>query len=318
LTFFNRFVIINNILDPPLEEGLSIGGKGMRINELYNQKRQVISLEIFPPKKEDSLNSLYEAMHELTSLSPDFISVTYSAGGSGNSEKTVQIASDIKNKYNTESLAHLTCISADETSIDNYVKMLMDNNIQNILALRGDIPKGVDISRNRFKYAKDLIFYIKDKYPSLCIGAAAYPEGHADCDNFEDSLEHLKEKVDGGADFLITQLFFDNLYFYNFYEKALKKGINIPISAGIMPILSRSQIEKMIFMCGASLPSKIVRLLNKYENDSHSLKMAGIEYAANQIIDLCKNGVDGVHIYTMNQPIIARECINRLKEAKNG
>ncbi|MDP4152685.1 MAG: methylenetetrahydrofolate reductase [NAD(P)H] [Bacillota bacterium] len=286
----------------------------MRINELYKQKKTVVSLEIFPPKKDSGVTTLYDTLREIKNLAPDFISVTYSAGGSGNSEKTVQIASDIKKVYGIESMAHLTCIKAEEDDIDRFAESLLQNGVDNIMSLRGDIPAGNTDPLGQFRFAKDLISYIKEKYPTFCIGAAAYPEGHIACDNLDLSLDHLKEKVDAGAEFLVTQLFFDNDYFYNFYDKALKKGINIPVSAGVMPILSRSQIEKMIFMCGVSLPSGIVRLLNKYESDPVSLKKAGIDHAVNQLLDLCEHGVPGVHIYTMNQPDIAKECMQKVRE----
>ncbi|HHW45469.1 MAG TPA: methylenetetrahydrofolate reductase [NAD(P)H] [Clostridiales bacterium] len=283
----------------------------MFISEFYRSKKPVVSLEIFPPKKDNPVESIYNTIEELSALKPDFISVTYSAGGVGTSEKTAEIASAVKNKYGIEALAHMTCIRLDRAQVASFVENLKQNNIQNILGLRGDIPEGLDPRDlpGDFRFARDLIAEISGNYPEICIGAAAYPEGHIECESLEKDIEHLKLKVEAGAKFLITQLFFDNELFYRFYEMALKKGVNIPISAGIMPILSKSQIQKMIFMCGASLPAAIVKILNRYEHDPEGLIDAGIEYSCRQINDLIDNGVDGVHIYTMNRPEIAKRSI---------
>lgn len=287
----------------------------MRIGELYRQKKPVISLEIFPPKRENGLDTIYKTIEELKSVHPDFISVTYSAGGSGGNDITIDIASAIKNRYGIESLAHLTCVRSGRAEIDRFVGRLKESGVENIMALRGDIPAGVseeELAGSDYLYAKDLISYIGSRYGGFCIGAAAYPEGHVNCDSFDDSLLHLKQKAEAGAEFFITQLFFDNSVFYHFYEKLRALGVAVPVSAGIMPILSRSQIEKMIFMCGVSLPSRIIRMLHKYENDPEGLKEAGIEYSSEQINDLIAHGVDGIHIYTMNRPEIAVRNIANL------
>ncbi|KNF07322.1 5,10-methylenetetrahydrofolate reductase [Gottschalkia purinilytica] len=288
----------------------------MFIKDLYDKKKPIVSFEIFPPKRDYDIDTVYETIQDLRDLNPDYISVTYGAGGVGSSDKTLEIASLVKNKYGIEALAHLTCITSDKVKTKAVIEDLKKHNIENILALRGDIPEGFELEDDRdYSYAKDLIKDIKE-IGGFCIGAAAYPEGHIECDKLNDSLIHLKEKVDAGAEFLITQLFFDNDIFYKFLEKAEKHSINVPIVAGVMPILSRSQVEKMIFMCGASLPSRIIKILNKYEGDSESLKKAGIEHAARQIDDLIRNGIDGVHIYTMNQPEIARENVRRIESLK--
>lgn len=284
----------------------------MHIKDLYSRKKPVISFEIFPPKKDYNVDTIYSTVEELRSLSPDFISVTYGAGGVG-SDKTVEIASLIKNKYNIEVLAHLTCIGSDEESLASKINELKSNNIENILAMRGDILDSSKIGSDRkYNYATDLIRDIK-KVGGFSVGAAAYPEGHIECEDLRISAIHLKQKIDAGADFLITQLFFQNTLFYNFLNLKEKLSIKVPVSAGVMPILNKSQVQKMIFMCGASLPSKIIKILYKYENNPESLRKAGIEYATEQVIDLIANGVDGVHIYTMNQPEIAKEILKHIQ-----
>lgn len=284
----------------------------MYIGDLFQKKKPVISFEIFPPKKDYSVETIFKTIEDLKDLSPDFISVTYGAGGSG-SDKTVEIASIIKNKYGIEALAHLTCITSDKERVCSTINELKNNNIKNILALRGDIPEGYNLNSSiQYNYASDLIREIK-RQGEFSIGAAAYPEGHIQCDDSRISAIHLKQKANAGADFLITQLFFDNRLFYDFINLKEKLSINIPISAGIMPILNKQQVQKMIFMCGASLPSKIIKLLYKYENDPQSLRKAGMEYATEQTIDLIANGVEGIHIYTMNQPEIAREILKNIQ-----
>lgn len=284
----------------------------MYIKDLYSSKKPVISFEIFPPKKDYNIDTIYSTVEELRELNPDFISVTYGAGGIG-SDKTVEIASIIKNKYNTEVLAHLTCIGSEEKSLALKIDELRKSNIENILAMRGDCMDSSRLNADRkYNYATDLICDIKN-IGGFSIGAAAYPEGHIECDDLRISAIHLKQKVDAGADFLITQLFFENKLLYNFLELKKKLSIKVPVSAGVMPILNKNQVQKMIFMCGASLPSKIIKILYRYENNPESLRKAGIEYATEQVIDLIANGVDGVHIYTMNQPEIAKEILRHIQ-----
>lgn len=285
----------------------------MKIKEIYKAKKTVMSFEIFPPKKDSDISSIYNAINDLSELSPDFISVTYSAGGSKNSGKTFEIATEIKNKYNIESVAHLTCINSCRSEISDILQNAENSGIENILALRGDIPEGFD-KKPEFRFAKELISVIKNNHPSFCVGATAYPEGHVDCETMEQNVSYLKEKADSGAEFFITQLFFDNRCFYEFYDKTLAKGLRIPISAGIMPILSKSHIEKMIFMCGASLPAAIVRILRKYEHSPEDLEKAAIDYSASQINDLIAHKVDGIHLYTMNRPSVARKNLERIQQ----
>lgn len=280
----------------------------MKISEIFRSKTP-ISFEIFPPKGDLSVETLRDTLSSLKQLNPDFISVTYSAGGTGNSGKTVELASIVKNEFGIESMAHLTCINSSRQTVRSVVSDIKSKGIENVLALRGDIIEG-NVPTD-FKTAADLIEEIGNE--PLCIGAACYPEGHVTCESVEKDIEYLKAKQDRGAQFFVSQLFFENRAFYEFLEKTKKAGITVPITAGIMPMLSKSQVSRMIFMCGASLPSEIIRILNKYENDSDSLKAAGIEYAASQARDLLSNGVDGIHLYTMNKPEIASGIMERIK-----
>lgn len=283
----------------------------MKISEIYKTKKLPVSFEIFPPKGDLDMDTLHSMLNDLHSLSPDFISVTCSAGGVGNSDKTVDIASIVQNEYKINSVAHLTCINSNKKDLKKTISDMKARKIENILALRGDRVEGCEATD--FAHASDLIKYLSNQ--GFCIGAACYPEGHVECDNPDKDIDYLKIKQDSGAEFFVSQLFFTNDYFYNFREKAVSTGIKQPIIPAVMPILSKSQISRMIFMCGASLPSEIIRLLNKYENQPDDLREAGIEYAAKQILALINAGVDGIHIYTMNKPDIARKHIQAMKNA---
>ncbi len=287
----------------------------MHIANLYKTKKTVVSLEVFPPRKDQDPEGVLNTIGQLEALRPDFISVTYSAGGSGGTEVTTDIAAVIESRYGIPALAHLTCAGASPEDIDRHLNKLRTAGVQNVMALRGDLPAG-GTADGAFLYAKDLIAYIAEREADFCIGAAAYPEGHLTADSMEESLSHARQKVEAGASFLVTQLFFDNDIFRRFYEKARASDIDVPISAGIMPILGRSQIEKMIFMCGASLPAQIIRILTKYENDPEGLVQAGIEYSNRQIRGLMECGADGIHIYTMNRPRIARENIAAIRSKR--
>ena len=280
----------------------------MSVNEKYNNKCP-ISFEIFPSKGELDPATIGNVLDGMSRLSPDFISVTYSAGGGGNSKKTIGLASMIQKEYSIDSIAHMTCINSSRDEVDSVIDSIVGAGIKNVLALRGDIVEGK--APTDFKFAKELIPLLKDR--GICVGAACYPEGHVSCEDIDADAEFLKEKQDAGADFFLSQLFFDNSAFYRFMERAARHGITKPVSAGIMPILSKSQIMRMIFMCGASLPRDIILILNKYENDPESLRKAGIEYASKQIIDLIKNGAQGIHIYSMNRPENAAEILENIK-----
>lgn len=283
----------------------------VRIADLYKSKKPV-SFEVFPPKKDSDAIEIYHSIEEMCGLSPDFISVTCGAGGTGNVNKTAEIAAFIQNTHGITAMAHQTCVSSRRGDLDSALNEMAEAGIHNVLALRGDIPKGMSESNQfgDYKYAFEMIMETKSK--GFCTAAACYPEGHIECDSQQDSIEHLKKKQECGADFFISQLFFSNDIFFSFLEMARKNGIIIPISPGVMPILSQKQIERMIFMCGSSLPSDIIRLLHKYERSPGDLRKAGIDHAARQLADLLSRGADGVHIYAMNKPEIARTCMGMI------
>lgn len=276
----------------------------MKIRELFDQKT-VFSFEVFPPKKTSNINTVYKTLDELKGLTPDFISVTFSAGGSGNSALAFDIASKIKEGNKVEPMLHLPCINYSKGEIEQVLSEVDKRGIENILALRGDINPDIP-PKNDFKYASELISFIKER-GDYDIAGACYPEVHSDSANMVEDILNLKKKVDAGADHLITQLFFDNEAFYSFREKAQIAGINVPIEAGIMPVTNKSQIERMVTMCGASLPAKFAKIMQKYEHNPEALRDAGIAYAINQIVDLLANGVDGIHLYTMNNAYVAQK-----------
>lgn len=286
----------------------------MYIKDFFNSKKTVVSFEVFPPKTKSPINSIYPTIDRLSKLKPDYISVTYGAGGSSRG-RTEEIASLIKNKYKIESLAHLTCVTSTKAEIDEVLEKLKFENIDNILALRGDIPNNPNIkfpNPLHFKHASDLITKIREKDHKFCIAAACYPEGHIESKSLDEDLKHLKEKVDMGVDYLITQLFFNNDAFFKFYEKMLKAGINVPVEAGIMPMVNVKQIKKMTSLCGASIPDKLQNIIDKYYDDPESLKSSGIEYAEKQIEELIESGISGVHLYIMNKADIAEKLINSI------
>ena len=286
----------------------------MGIKNLFDQKKLVVSCEIFPPKPDYPIETIFATLESLSAMKPDFISVTYGAGGSS-CARTVQIASKVKNDFGVETLAHLTCVGADKQATDAVLRQLQENNIGNVLALRGDLPPEIPCGSgdDYHEYAKDLIAHIKAKY-DFCIAAAAYPEGHPRCASLELDRQHLKQKVAAGADFLITQLFFDNQLFYEFLAQVRNAGIQIPISAGIMPIVNKKQIEKTVALSGASLPHEFTKMISLYENRPEELYQHGIQYAVDQIRDLLEHGVDGIHLYTMNNPDVALAVYEKIKD----
>jgi len=289
----------------------------MKIIDFYNTKKAVVSLEIFPPKIDSPIESVYNTLEELKDLRPDFISVTYGAGGKAKG-RTVEIASKIKNHYGIESLAHLTCISSTKDEIEQVFNEMKSNNIENILALRGDIPESPDFEFPdplHYSHASDLIREIKEK-GDFCVGAACYPEGHVTCESKNKDIKYLKEKVSAGAEFLISQLFFNNELFYRFMEELDLADIDVPVSAGIMPVLNKGQIIRMTKLSGCDLPPKFRRIVDKYEHNPEALKEAGEAYAIEQIIDLMAWGVRGIHLYTMNKPDTARRIINNIENIR--
>lgn len=287
----------------------------MRVDDIFAEARsthrQPISFEMFPPKGELTLDRAREAAGKLCAFAPDFISVTCSAGGSGNSGQTAEIAAMISGEFQVNSVAHITCVGLTRAMLDERIAAYRAAGVQNVLALRGDLPRDGASAPSDFAHAADIIPILVDA--GFCVGAAAYPEGHIACDDLELSVQHLKMKQDAGATFLVTQLFFDNDYYYRFRELADQAGITVPITCGIMPFMSKSQVSRMVFMCGASLPSPVIKLLARYEDSPEDLTRAGIEYACKQLCDLADHGVDGLHVYTMNRPSVARAAVEALR-----
>ena len=282
-----------------------------KICELFNKKRPVISFEIFPPKRDTAIKNIDETLSILSELKPDFISVTCGAGGSSISHLTVDLAKKIKQVYHIEPLVHLTCLTYEKEEITHILEELQDNDIHNILALRGDKNPNVP-SKNVFNYASELIKYIQS-VGEFDISAACYPECHLESPDRVADIKHLKEKVDCGARHLISQLFLDNDVFYDYVERLRIAGIGVPVEAGIMPVINKKQIERMVDLCGASLPAKFRCMLEKYEDRPEALFDAGMAYAVNQIVDLIAHDVEGIHIYTMNNPKVAQTICNQIK-----
>lgn len=270
--------------------------------------RPTFSFEIFPPKGKGDLSKIFDTVDALASLAPDLISVTYGAGGSSR-ENTVEIASRIENDYAIPALAHLTCVGSTRDDIRRTLDTLKSRGIRNILAMRGDINNE---GTKDFTHANELITFINENY-DFNIFAACYPEKHIEAYSMEEDLAYLKAKCDCGVKVLITQLFFDNASFYSFREKARALGITIPIEAGIMPITSAKQINRMVSLCGASMPPAVQKIIHAYGHNSMAMREAGIAYATNQIIDLLADGVDGIHLYTMNQPDIAKRICENIR-----
>ncbi|MDF7670734.1 methylenetetrahydrofolate reductase [NAD(P)H] [Orbaceae bacterium ESL0721] len=275
----------------------------MRTDQLFKQKT-VLSFEVFPPKKTSPLETISSTLRELSYFKPDFISVTYGAGGSLNGQTTIDIAHSVKHTYGIESVAHLPGINFGKSEIKKILHDLQCAGIDNVLALRGDINPNFT-PKNDFNYASELVSFIKENGDFNVIGAC-YPEGHLEAHTLKADLINLKEKVNAGTDQLISQLFFDNDYFYTFLDKARDMGIDVPIEAGIMPVTNKNQIERMVSMCGVNLPKKFKQMMAKYEHHPDAFRDAGIAYAIDQVVDLVSQNVDGIHLYTMNNSYIAR------------
>jgi methylenetetrahydrofolate reductase (NADPH) len=283
----------------------------MFISEAFKNKKPILSFEIFPPKKEAALQGIDEVLAELCQLHPDFISVTFGAGGSAVDNRTIELGRKIKQNYGLEPLIHLTCLSYDRADIMAILAALRTEGLTNILALRGD--KSPDITpKDDFRYASDLVAFIRE-LGGFSLSGACYPEKHLEAADAASDIAHLKIKVEAGVTHLVSQLFFDNEAFFAFCEKAQQVGINVPIEAGIMPVTNKKQIERMVSLCGASLPPKFRRVLDRYEEKPEALFDAGLAYAINQIVDLIASGVDGIHIYTMNKPEVARRICAGIK-----
>ena len=285
----------------------------MNTSEIFKNKT-TFSFEVFPPKKTSPIETIYNTLDELKNLKPDFISVTFGAGGSENSETTLSIANRIKTVCGVESVVHLPCINLTKEEATSLLTDFRAAGIENILALRGDKVEGKEPC-NDFLHASDLIQFIKefDTLNQDCseekfnIIGACYPEGHPDSSSLVDDIKNLKIKVDAGVSHLISQLFFDNNCFYDFIEKTKLAGINVPIEAGIMPVVNKAQIERMVSRCGVVLPKKYTAMMEKYGDNAEAIRDAGIAYAIDQIVDLVSQGVDGIHLYTMNNPFVAKK-----------
>ena len=281
----------------------------MKIIDLLNSKKLSLSFEVFPPKTETSFESVKMATEEIAKLSPSFMSVTYGAGG-GTSKYTLDIAKNIKSLYGVPTLAHLTCVSSTRETVKERIKDIKSAGIQNVMALRGDIPaelKEADRSGWDYRYAVDLIRELKEADEDFCIGCACYPEIHPESENQAEDIKHLKEKVDAGCDFITTQMFFDNNLLYNFLYKIREAGITVPVIPGIMPITNGNQVERAISLSGSFMPQRFKSLVDKFGKNPAAMKQAGIAYATDQIIDLYANGITNVHVYSMNKPDVAQK-----------
>ena len=275
----------------------------MKTYELFNRKT-VLSFEVFPPKKTSSIVGVYQTLDDLKDLSPDFISVTFGAGRSVTQQTTIPIAKTIQQENQVPSVAHLPSIHLSEEEVLQLLKKLEQANVENILALRGDAPQNGEIKTD-FKHASDLVRFIKANGDFAILGAC-YPEGHDESKDTVKEIHYLKEKIDAGCDQLVSQLFFDNNYFYDFIEKCRIADIQVPIEAGVMPVVNKKQIQRILSMSHVTLPDKFIRMMERYDHSPEAMRDAGIAYAVNQIVDLVAQGVDGIHLYTMNNPIVAK------------
>ena len=283
----------------------------MKITDVINKGGHSLSFEVFPPKNDASFESISSATEKIAALSPSFMSVTYGAGG-GTSRYTLDIARNIQDKYEVPTLAHLSCISSTKETVAERIADMAAAGIENVMALRGDIPDGAENLPRDYRYALELVRDLRESGHGFCIGGACYPEVHPESLSEQHDMMHLKEKADAGLDFLTTQMFFDNSLFYKFRERAVKEGISLPIIPGVMPITSASQIERAQKLSGCYMPRRFLSLVESFGSDAVAMKQAGIIYATDQIIDLFANGVSNVHVYTMNKPEVAEAIMKNL------
>ena len=285
----------------------------MKIIDILNKRNMSLSFEVFPPKKESTFESVVEATEEIAATRPAFMSVTYGAGG-GTSKYTMEIARNIKDKYGVPTLAHLTCVSSSKATVHQRIQEMKELGIENVMALRGDLTPELmesDPSNWDYKHAVELVRELKEN-GDFCIGAACYPEVHPDSINQQDDLLHIKEKVDAGADFLTTQMVFDNNLFFNFMYKIREIGVTVPVIPGIMPITNANQVARAIKLSGSFMPQRFKSIVDYFGNDPSAMKQAGIAYATDQIIDLYANGITNVHVYSMNKPDVAKAITDNL------
>ena len=288
----------------------------MKIIDLISKDTLSLSFEVFPPKTETSFDSVKAATEEIAKLRPAFMSVTYGAGG-GTSKYTRHIAKNIKERYSVPTLEHLTCVSSSKDAVRQQIREIMDAGIENVMALRGDIPEslsGTDREHWDYRHAVDLVLELKAANPDFCIGGACYPEVHPESRNQKEDIHYLKEKVDAGCDFLTTQMFFDNNLLYNFLYKIREAGITVPVIPGVMPITNANQVARAIQLSGSFMPQRFKSLVDKFGSDPAAMKQAGIAYATDQIIDLYANGITNVHVYSMNKPDVAEKIQSNLSD----
>lgn len=288
----------------------------MKIIDILNTRNMSLSFEVFPPKKEASFESVKSAIEQIATYHPSFMSVTYGAGG-GTSKYTLDIAKDIMEQFNVPTLAHLTCVSSSRETVKEQIRAMSENGIRNIMALRGDLTpelEKTDRSKWDYCYAVQLIRELKESGNDFCIGAACYPELHPESTNQKEDILHLKEKVEAGADFLTTQMVFDNNLFFNFMYKLREAGVTVPVIPGIMPITNAAQVERAIRLSGSFMPQRFKSLVDYFGQDPQSMKQAGIAYATAQIIDLYANGITNVHVYSMNKPDVAKAIQENLSD----
>lgn len=280
----------------------------MKLTRLFENHTRSLSFEVFPPKTDDVYDGVKTATEEIAKLRPAFMSVTYGAGG-GTSKYTLEIAKNIKDRFGVESLAHLTCVSSTRETVRARIEDFKAAGIENVMALRGDIPQAMlseDRSNWAYRHAVDLVRELKER-GDFCIGGACYPEVHPESANQKEDIKYLKEKVEAGCEFLTTQMFFDNNLLYNFLYKIREAGITVPIVAGIMPITNAKQVERALTLSGSFMPQRFKSLVDKFGDDPAAMKQAGIAYATDQIIDLYANGIEHVHVYSMNKPDVAEK-----------
>ena len=288
----------------------------MKLTKIFDSEKFSLSFEVFPPKTDTAFESVKSATEEIAKLSPSFMSVTYGAGG-GTSKYTLDIARNIKEQYGVPTLAHLTCVSSTRATVKEKISEIRMAGIDNVMALRGDIPKeliGADRSAWDYKHAAQLVRELRESGADFCIGGACYPEIHPESANQKDDIKYLKEKVDAGCDFLTTQMFFDNNLLYNFLYKIREAGITVPVIPGVMPITNGNQVERAITLSGSFMPQRFKSIVDKFGDSPAAMKQAGIAYATDQIIDLFANGITNVHVYSMNKPDVAAEIQRNLSD----
>ena len=288
----------------------------MKIKDILKEEKVHISFEVFPPKSDAGFENVLSATEKIAALNPAFISVTYGAGG-GTSKNTTKIAAHIKEDFGVTSLAHLTCVSSTKDEVHQVIDNLKEKKIENVLALRGDIPDESEFPLpNHYRYASELVEDIKTR-GDFCIGAACYPEGHVEAEHKKDDIKHLKHKVECGVDFLTTQMFFDNSILFNFLYRIREQGITVPVLPGIMPVTNGKQMKRICQMSGTVLPERFRAILDRFGDKPAAMQQAGIVYATDQIIDLIANGINHIHIYSMNKPEVASAIMANLSEILN-